>query len=229
MSENEITKFWFNVATYYDRSLNDAVLKMYVYDCKNIPLDHLRKAFEVYRSSPKAAFFPLPAVLKNIIAPPLDEFSEANEVPSKVFDAIKMFGYTQGQKAKEHVGELAWEVVKGFGGWNHLCSSHNIGNEGTIRAQMRDMAKSKMIRTAQGRANQLPGAGIKALIPNSPEIDETAPRLNQNVNSLVEDALKGKSIEGDVVAPKAITWKCRKCGLDNPYGNLNRCSCGGMK
>ena len=65
-----IEKFWLNVSGYYRQQLPDPILKMYVYDCQGLQLDDLRKAFETYRRGAKAEFFPLPAVLKNIINPP---------------------------------------------------------------------------------------------------------------------------------------------------------------
>lgn len=200
--EKQKTEFWLNLAAYYRQKIPDPVIKMYVYDTKDTPLGELRGAFEAYRQGPQAAFFPLPAVLKNIINPPVDEFAEANECATKIFEAIRKFGYNESQKAREFMGELAWQCVEGMGGYYHFCTSTNMGNDGMVRAQIRDIAKSKIIRANQGRANQLPGQGIKALLPDAPQKSLTAPESTKKVEGLVQDVLKGKSLEGDVRGPK---------------------------
>jgi len=172
-NEKEIAKFWLNVSAYYRQTLPDEVLKMYVYDCKTTSMEELRFAFEKYRQTSQAAFFPLPAVLKNIINPPIDPDAEANCVPAIIFESMKRFGQYRGSEAKDHMGELAWQCVNGFGGWGHLCSN-NMGSESSVRAQLRDLAKSYLTRRIQGREHLALGQGLRALLPEASQANENA-------------------------------------------------------
>lgn len=175
MNEQDLKRFWINVSLYYQKKLPDEIIKMYVYDCKNIALYDLKKAFEAHRQSKKANFMPLPAVLKNFISPPIDETAEANAIVEKIMECISGFGWTNPEGAEKQMGEMAWSVVNGFGGWRNLCYE-TISS--ATRAQLRDLAKSKIVRMQQGRGQILPGSDVKAVMPNNSE--------NNKNNALIE-------------------------------------------
>lgn len=67
---------------------------------------------------------------------------DANEISSKIISCISRFGGYNANAAKAYLGEDAWEVVVGFGGWDTLCMTE-IDDLPTIRAQLRDLAESK--------------------------------------------------------------------------------------
>jgi hypothetical protein len=186
----EIKKFWLNVSAYYRQTLPNEVLAMYAYDCRDFTIEELRRAFETYRNGKQAAFFPIPAVLKTIVRPPFDEDAEANEVVAKILACMKPF--KSAQDARETMGELAWSVVQGVGGWSYLGSQPPP--DSFAQRDMREMAKAKIVRAQQGRANELPA------LPGSerPQIaSQTTQPMNSsasNVHSLVSDTLKGKSL-----------------------------------
>jgi hypothetical protein len=168
-NEVELKKFWLTVTAYYRQTVENFVIALYAEDCKDVSLVDLKRAFDSHRKSARGSFMPLPMQLIAIINPEVDENAEANEVPSKIFEAISRFGYNHSQQAREYVGELAWSCVEGFGGWYHLCTSSDLGSESTVRAQLRDAAKSKIIREKNGRALQAPGIGLVPSIENRRE------------------------------------------------------------
>lgn len=88
---------------------------------------------------------------------------EANDITANIVNAIAVFGGYKAIEAREHLGEHAWEVVEGFGGWESLCMTE-IDQFPTIRAQMRDLSESKQ-KIAFHRENLALGQGS-----HSPEI-----------------------------------------------------------
>ena len=190
--EQEKKKFWIKVSAYYQKQLPDHVLLMYADDCKEVSINELAQAFRNYRNSDRAQFFPLPGVLKKYLKETVAVLPEAQEVASKVFEAIRRFGYMRGQEAREFMGELAWECVQAFGGWDTICTSDNIGSEASVRAQLRDTAKAKLERAQEGRGGLKPGDGVPGL--GSPDVSEpnnTALEAS-NVADVVSLALDGK-------------------------------------
>jgi hypothetical protein len=191
MNEEAIKKFWVAVAAYYRQQIPLETIRLYAFDCRDITLEDLRTAFEIHRTGKKAEFFPIPAVLKNLVRPPFDEEAEANEVVSKILACMKP--WKSSQEAREQMGELAWSVVQGVGGWSYLGSQPPP--DSFAQRDMREMAKSKIVRAQQGRANELPalpGADRPQIGPQTNQNGtESVPRLS----ALVSDALKGKSLE----------------------------------
>jgi hypothetical protein len=189
-NKTELFKFWLNVASYYRQNIPDETIKMYVYHCRDFSIEEIRAAFEKHCESSEAKFFPLPVVLKNIIRPPFDEEAEANEVVAKIISCMKPF--KSSQDARETMGELAWSVVQGVGGWSYLGSQPPP--DSFAQRDMREMAKSKIVRAQQGRADEkpaLPGSN-RLQIPS--QTNETGSPLNENVRALVSDTMKGKSL-----------------------------------
>lgn len=190
----QIKKFWVMVSAYYQRQLDSHVVQMYSEDCRNITIAELKSAFEQWRRSAKGTFMPMPMQLVNLIHPEPDLNAEANEVVSKIREAIKKFGYMQTQEARQFMGELAYQTVEGCGGLMAICESND---EPSKWAQVREQAKAKMIRAAQGRSDVVPGLGFSGnqdRLQISSQTHETASEHSVKLNSVVSDALKGKSL-----------------------------------
>lgn len=193
MSETEkgFKKFWLNVGAYYGRVIPDEVLKMYSFDSRGVTLKQLSQAFEIYRSGQKAEFFPVPAVLKNIINPPIEKNAEANAAAGLIFEAIRKFGqYASNEVVRDFVGELAWSCIQSMGGWFHVCTNPNLGTDSAVRAQIRDMAISKLTRIEQNRDSQKPGNGVRAFFPDSPQTNENALESDAKVAALASKAVR---------------------------------------
>lgn len=88
-------------------------------------------------------FFPDISEFVTLLKPTLSVDDKANEVSGEIIGAIKRFGVYNAIDAKEYLGEKIWEVVNLTGGWASLCNS-NISGLNTLRAQIRDLAKSKI-------------------------------------------------------------------------------------
>jgi hypothetical protein len=153
-------------AAYYRLKLDDEVLRMYAEDLVDLPLAPVIDALRAYRANPKNRVMPMPADVRAMLEPQLDDDAMAREAASRVMAAISKFGYMRGTEAREWIGELGWLVVQRYGGWQRLCES--LGSEldiGTFQAQARDLAKTQAQLARAGRLDQPPGLpGATALM-----------------------------------------------------------------
>lgn len=133
-------------ASYYERPISSQVLEMYARDLADLDEAEVIAAYETYRRNPKNFKMPLPAQIRQIVSPSIDEDSLAREVASRVLAAITKYGWSNPSEAKLFIGPVGWQIVNRFGGWEYLCS--NVGTTidfTTINAQMRDVAKSHLV------------------------------------------------------------------------------------
>lgn len=102
-----------------------------------------QRALQCYFDDPKNKTFPSLAGLRVYIDPKASVESQANELSSRVVEAISRFGWNNGAEARAYLGDTGWELVKRSGGWAYVCENLGLSlNPGTFRAQARDLAKS---------------------------------------------------------------------------------------
>ena len=191
-NQKELQKFWLMIAKYYQKDISLDVIRIYADHSSRFSIEDMKRGFEMHCESDSAAFFPVPALLIKHIRPRIDEKDEAMEVPGIIFSAITKFGYINGPEARLHMGPLAWSCVQDYGGWNHLCSSP-MTNETAVRAQLRELAKSKINRAQAGRSQLKPGEGIAALLPDVDNSNESAAQIDSRVSGLLSTALTQKT------------------------------------
>lgn len=67
----------------------------------------------------------------------------ANDLAGKIIEAIGSIGGYNPGRAKEKLGDRAWDAIQAFGGWANLCMIE-IDEQQTVRAQLRDILESRM-------------------------------------------------------------------------------------
>lgn len=134
---------------YYGKQMDDAVILMQVADLEDLLFMHVARAFQEYRRNPLNRSAPLPASIRAAIVPELSGDQLAIEASNKIIEAMGKFGYTNPEKAREFMGELAWEVVVRDGGWRDLCQRTNHNDLPVMRAQWRELAKVVRVRQEQ--------------------------------------------------------------------------------
>lgn len=164
----EIAKVVINLAEYYEKTLTDNQMEMYIQDLSDIPFPELLRAVELYRQDPKNDRFPLPAKLRAIIQLPDDQ--KARDGVSRILSAISRIGPYRTKDAQEYIGELGWAVVKLQGGWEETCTSLTNDNRGTLMAQWRELAVSLLNKKRLGFGDEPPtlefkskGSGLESL------------------------------------------------------------------
>jgi hypothetical protein len=73
-----------------------------------------------------------------------DPETQCRQVAANIQAAMRKFGWAREIEAKTWLGDLAWSVVNGVGGWQFL-SDVTLVNHATVFAQIRELAKSYLI------------------------------------------------------------------------------------
>ena len=108
--------------------------------------------------SPRDGF---PSV-KEILAvadPEADQSSLAVVAANRIWGAVAAHGWPNAQAARGSLGETIWAVVEAAGGGATVCSDANEMDPGTFKAQMRELAKARVVvETATRPAIEGPAA-----------------------------------------------------------------------
>ena len=140
------------------------------------------RACDAYAQDPKNKFFPAPVALRSYLKPEASPDAVANEVASRIRQAISKFGWPNPEDAKVYIGELGWKVVERSGGWTYLCENHGVElSPLTYFAQSRDLAKS-MIETSNVGTFDMP----VALPMNRTDQRSISDRVNEQRNNLIQ-------------------------------------------
>jgi hypothetical protein len=141
-------------ANYYQRTLNQPVLEMYLEDLEGHDEEKIVQAYKTYRKDPRNKSFPLPAQILDIMNPQVSTDAQAQEIAGRITESISKFGYTGGAQAKAFIGEIGWSVVQRFGGWAEICRDHGVNIQpGQFFAQTRDMIKAKIEINKAGKSD----------------------------------------------------------------------------
>ncbi len=133
------------VASYYGRELKPEVVVMMAGDLEDLEYYAVKRAFDKYRREDKLMRFPMPAQIREIVCPEIQNKDLARATALRIREAIKRFGWPHPTAAQLYVGPAGWNVVQSFGGWAHLCE--NLGTEiqeTTFLAQCRDAVESNL-------------------------------------------------------------------------------------
>lgn len=147
---------------YYGQEIPDAVLGLYVEDLADLPFDAIVEAIRAVRRDPKTTRFPLPALIRDRIAPENTDEADAREAAARIISAISRYGYTNLDRARAYIGSVGWRVVELQGGWTRLCEGVTSNQIPSLQAQLRDLAMGTLRRARLGildQPPQLPGGG----------------------------------------------------------------------
>lgn len=140
------------------RQLSDLAIKAIAEDLGRLPFEETLSALSKLRRKGK---FPTVAEIEAIAAPTLDPIDDAREVSSLIVYAVSRHGWCNPEKAREHIGDVGWEIVKRLGGWASLCETMNTRNQSYLTTQITQMAESLIKRHALGLADKRPAFAIK--------------------------------------------------------------------
>lgn len=153
----QLKKLIIAMSLYYGQTLQDQVVALYAEDLSDLPFDRVVQVLKEVRRDPKTTRFPLPAVIRQRIAPEKrDPETEALEASNRIVEAVAKIGPYQSERARAFIGELGWLVVQREGGWMNLCETLTNDNQGMLKAQWRNLAKALWHRAELGQLDEAP-------------------------------------------------------------------------
>lgn len=112
--------------------------------------------------SPRDGFPSIKEIL-TAISPELDTQSAAVVAANRIWGAVAAHGWPNARSARGSLGETIWAVVEAAGGWATVCSDANEMDPGTFKAQMRELAKARMLTAPTEARPALEGPSTLAL------------------------------------------------------------------
>ena len=188
------------------KELPQPVVTMFGEDLKDLPFDATMMAIDSYRRDGKNRQAPMPGQIRDMVLPKVEDKDQARDCAALILKAISRRGYywaggsmmdgvcrfegnsgvfheTFETACKEFCGDLAWEVIQRFGGWQRLCEVANDSQDTTLMAQLRDLADSLQKKARAGSLDQPPGL---------PASQNSVPQLDQGrTQAFISSTLKG--------------------------------------
>ncbi len=163
MNNQEITKVAAKIAmvnTIYGITQSNEAVMYQANLLREFDLQKVIQAFDKFMVSNKTNRPPTPAHIIELINPIESLAAKADIIISRIETAIRRFGYTEPEEAKEYIGELGWQIVQFRGGWNYLCQhlGTNLLPGGTFHAQARETVKALIEKNDREESLLLEGA-----------------------------------------------------------------------
>jgi hypothetical protein len=91
---------------------------------------------------------PFPSIkeIRTIIDPELDPDQEAMVIASRIVGTVSRVGPYQPELARQSIGDVGWKIVQSEGGWENVCQTLTYENQGMLKAQWRNLAKTFISR-----------------------------------------------------------------------------------
>lgn len=161
--------------------LDESTIEMYDKMLSSYGYDNLTKALEdIFKERKSTDPFPSVRAIIEKLEPTVEPKALAAEAASRIIGAVRKFGYSNPNEAKQYIGELGWAVVERQGSWYSLCTTMRPEQEPTLRAQFERLA-----------------LGLQQRIKAGQNIDE-GPKLNYSSNSKIA------SLATEVAEQKAL-------------------------
>lgn len=161
-----------------NKDITRTIYEVYWAGLKDLSIEQVEQAVFNYLSGVQP-FFPTIGQLRQQLQ--VSEESEVRIVEAKIREGICRIGYYDHQnKAKEFIGDLAWQVVQLCGGWQEVCKTENIE---MASPKWREIARSLIERNRLGIENQLPRlSNYKKSTPQLENFSNTVEKvITQNI------------------------------------------------
>lgn len=140
----------------YGVTMTDAAVMYQAQLLSDLDFQAVLEGFETFNRTNKTSRPATPGQIRDIVQPPVTAKDDANEAASRIISAMSKFGYTNSDNAQAFIGELGWRAVELMGGWSRLCQDSESDQNGTLRAQLRDLCASTHARASAGKMHEPP-------------------------------------------------------------------------
>jgi hypothetical protein len=145
--EKKITTAVVMTAKNAGKPLDDFGLDIYVECLMPLPLD---RVLVCLRDGFKTGKLPTIQDIENFATARPNETDSVQEAVARICSSISRFGSPNSDRAREFIGELGWQIVERFGGWQLVCDVPDMQALNVLRAQMIKLGASVWNRAKLG-------------------------------------------------------------------------------
>jgi hypothetical protein len=144
------------LATLANVTLTAEVMELYFTELSDHPAEDVIRIMREYaRATNPRTGLPTIDAISEKIRPKLSAKDYASEISFKAIEAISKHGWCNGDRAREELGDLGWEVVRRMGGWNNLCEQSDHTPLSILEAKTREIARI-VVAQSQGAEFERP-------------------------------------------------------------------------
>lgn len=165
-----VLKALLEVYMYFQQNLDNRMLAVFADDIQGAGLTCAEAlgAMRELRMEPGRRRGPYPNELVALVREQPSTREQATQLAGRVWTAITFHGRTNPDRARAYIGELAWGVLEGWGGWAGLCAETMSDGRSHFIAQLRDRIEGQMkINTIAQRQARLADASPRVLSPGT--------------------------------------------------------------
>jgi hypothetical protein len=142
-----------SLARRYEYNIDDFELELFwerlsVFEEKKV-LEAI-KYFFIYFSGGKNRFPSIKDIEEKIVGKQPDAKESANDIVTRMYQAISRFGYMSPVPAKEYVGDIGWYAFGGDRGYIDTCKTLDEDQIGTWKAQARGAVEAGIAKLKAG-------------------------------------------------------------------------------
>ena len=149
-------KIIIGLAEYYGEEMTESRLQIYAKAIGHLDLEDIQAAATDITRDASIKRLPLAGEIIERIKPRITREDEAKDAASRIFAAIRKFGWSNRESARAFIGELGWAVVERQGGWSHVCQTMRDRDIPIYQAQFRELAKTVQVRALNNNLDQAP-------------------------------------------------------------------------
>jgi hypothetical protein len=150
-----MSTLWLTAYRYYGHILHPDQESLYAEDMMAYAVEDVAAAIRTWRMTPppenQKPRPPMPVDIVPLLNGGDTINARAGEMASNIHTALDKFGHPHMEDAQAHLGPVAWGVVKTLGGWSYLCRESQAKNGHLFHAQVRELAKSALMRERTDR------------------------------------------------------------------------------
>ena len=151
---SEIAKIVTALAEYYNQSITQNQILMYVEEYADMEITLLMQAIRLYKKDPSCDFFPRPEKLKSMVI--LNDEQLGRDAAASIRSAIAKFGPYRTCEALRWMGTLGEAVCASQGGFEEICKTATNENLPTLQAQWRELGIAILKKDRLGIMDQKP-------------------------------------------------------------------------
>lgn len=140
-----IAEQWAGIGMMYGREIPRPALTIMLDAISDLDSSDVIIFLKDWVRNSKLKSYPLPADIRSQLNPTMDPIDDARLASSRVIQAVSKYGSWNPYDAEQFVGDLGWNAVKRFGGWQYVCENLGVSLDvTTFQAQLRDICLSNV-------------------------------------------------------------------------------------
>ena len=153
----EIARIFGAHSEIFGKSFSEPALRLLVESLSDLHFGDVKHVLMNWVKTEK--HFPMPSDIREKLKTSVTSADLGRDIASRILLSVTLDGWTNPDRARARMGEIAWAVVQREGGWDTVCRTMSEECKTTAYAQLRDLSET----IAKVKSADLPGEELLKL------------------------------------------------------------------